>query len=147
MWCHFFLTVNPPKIIWHPKDQSVATGKNTEFSIKATGDKLLFQWKKNDNDLSDSDKYRGTKTYTLWIAAVEDSDEAQYRCLVKNDVGELLSDPARLRIGKFLVATKFKSLSKISLFLVYGPIIDDATSSHYIKPRNGISVALILQLH
>ena len=147
MWSDFFLTVNLPKIIWHPKDQSVATGKNTEFSIKATGDKLLFQWKKNGLDLSDSDKYRGTKTHTLWIAAVEDSDEAQYRCLVKNDVGELLSDPARLRIGKFLVATKSKSLSKISLFLVYGPIIDDATSSHYIKPRNAISVALMLRLH
>ena len=99
----FFLTVNPPKITQHPKDQSVPTGKNTDFTIKATGDKLFFQWKKNGHDLNDNDKYRGTKTHTLRIVAVEQSDEAHYSCLVKNDVGELLSDPALFRIGKFLV--------------------------------------------
>ena len=103
-WCYFVLTVNPPKIIQHPKDQSVATEKNAVFSIKATGDELLFQWKKNDHDLSDNDKYQGTKTHTLRIAAMEESDETRYRCLVKNDVGELLSDPALFRTSKFLVA-------------------------------------------
>ena len=111
----FLSTVNPPKIIQHPKDWSVATGKNTDLSIKATGDKLLFQWKKNGHDLSDCDKYQGTKTHTLRIVAVEEIDEAHYRCLVKNDVGELLSDPAPLRASKFLVATKSQSRSKISL--------------------------------
>ena len=101
----FFLTVNPPKIIQHPKNQSVATGANIDFTIEATGDKLLSQWKKNDNDLSDNDKYRGTKTRTLIILKVKESDEAHYRCFVKNDVGELLSDPALLTVSKFFVAT------------------------------------------
>ena len=106
----FFLTVNPPKINQHPKDQSVATGMDMEFSIKATGDNLLFQWKKNGHDLSDNDNYRGTKTHTLRIVAVEESDKAHYSCLVKNDVGEVLSDPA---ISKFLVANKSQSLNTI----------------------------------
>ena len=76
---------------------------STDFSIKATGDNLLFQWKKNGHDLSDNDKFEGTKTHTLWIVAVEESNEAHYSCLVKNDIGELLSDPALLRVSKFLV--------------------------------------------
>ena len=76
-----------------------------DFSIKATGDELLFQWQKDGCDLSDNDKYRGTKTHTLWIVAVKEADEANYRCFVKNDVGELFSDPALLRVSKFLVAT------------------------------------------
>ena len=107
----FILTVNPPNITQHPKDQSIATGMDIDFSIKATGDNLLFQWKKNSHDLSDSVKYQGAKTHTLRILAVEESDEAHYSCLVKNDVGELLSDPALLRISKFLVATKIRTWS------------------------------------
>ena len=101
----FFLTVNPPKINQHPKDQSVATGKDIDFSIKATGDNLLFQWKKNGDDLSGNHKYRNVKTDTLRIVTVEKSDEAHYRCFVKNNGGELLSNPALLRVSKFLVAT------------------------------------------
>ena len=108
-----FLTVNPPKINQHPKDQSVATGMDMDFSIKAMGDNLLFQWKKNGHDLSDNLKYRGTKTHTLRIVAVEESEQAHYSCLVKNDVGELLSDPALLRISEFLAATKAQSLNTI----------------------------------
>ena len=76
-----------------------------DFSINATGYNLLFQWKKNGHDLRDNYKYWGTKTHILWIVAVEESDKAHYSCLVKNDVGELLSDPAVLRVSKFLVAT------------------------------------------
>ena len=105
IWCYFFLTVNSPKITQHPNDQSVATGMSTDFSIKATGDNLLFQWKKNGHDLSDNHKYRGTNTHSLRIVAVEESNEAHYSCLVKNDIGELLSDSALLRVSKFLVGT------------------------------------------
>lgn len=64
------------------------------------GDKLLFQWNKDGRDLSDNDKYRGTRTQILKILEVNKSDEAQYRCFVKNDVGQLLSDPAVLRVSK-----------------------------------------------
>ena len=109
----FFLIVNPPKINQHSKDQSVATGMDMQFNIKATGDNLLFQWKKNGHDLSDNHKYRGTKTHTLRIVAMEESDKAHYSCLVKNDLGELLSDPALLRVSKFLVANKSHSLNTI----------------------------------
>ena len=69
------------------------------------GDKLLFQWNKDGHDLSDNDKYRGTRTQILKILEVNESDEAHYRCFVKNDVGQLHSDPAVLRVSKCLVAT------------------------------------------
>ena len=109
-----FLTVNPPKIIQHPKNQSVAIGVNIGFRIEATGVKLQFQWKKNDDDLSDNKKYRGTKTHTLIILKVKEIDEAHYRCFVKNEVGELLSDPAPLTVSKFLVATS--SICNVKLY-------------------------------
>ena len=111
LWCFiehyyfnsfFFLTVNPPKITRHPKNQSVAIGVNVEFNIGATGKNLQFQWQKDGSDLINSAKYRGVYTDTLRIVAVEGSDEGDYRCLVKNDVGRLFSNEALLSFGKLL---------------------------------------------
>ena len=44
-----------------------------DFTIKATGFKLLFQWKKNGHVMGDNGKYIGAKTLTLQIVAVEES--------------------------------------------------------------------------
>ena len=76
---------------------------NVEFSIDATGDNLQFQWQKDGSDLnSDSDKYWGVNTDTLYIVATEGSDEGDYRCLVENDVGKRFSNTALLSFGKLL---------------------------------------------
>ena len=45
-----FFSVDPPKVIQHPNTQSVPTGAQTTFTVKATGDYLTFQWQKNGSD-------------------------------------------------------------------------------------------------
>ena len=101
----FFPTVDPPKIIRHPKNQSVSPGEDVDFSIEATGDKLQFKWQKNSIDLSDDDKYMGVNTDNLQIAEVKGIDEGDYRCLVENDVGKQFSDKAVLSFGELLATT------------------------------------------
>ena len=98
-----FLTVDPPKITQHPENKLVATGTSTTFTVEASGDDLHFQWKKDGKDLHDGNKYCGTNTHTLHIKDVEKSDKRSYQCLVKNDVGEKLSQEADLGVGKFVV--------------------------------------------
>ena len=100
--CLFFLTVDPPKITQHPESKSVATGTSTTFTVEASGDELQFQWRKDGKDLHDGDKNQGTKTHTLHIKHVDKSDKGSYQCLVKNDVGEKLSEEADLGVGKFV---------------------------------------------
>ena len=95
----------------------MVTGTPTVFTVGATGDNLQFQWQKNFRDLSDGDKYRGTVTDTLQILHVEKDDESHYRCLVKNDVGEMFSDEALLSVSK-LLAVIVHELTKI-IFSVY----------------------------
>ena len=74
--------------------------------MKATGDELQFQWKKDGSkDLHDGSKYRGTKTHTLHIHSVEKSDKGSYQCLVKNDVNEVLSEKADLAVCKLVIIT------------------------------------------
>ena len=93
-------SAEPPRITQHPKDQSVATGADVSFHVEATGDDLTFQWQKNQSDLDDGDRCCGTHTSTLHIIEVEMSDKGRYRCLVKNAVGEELSDEALLTVSK-----------------------------------------------
>ena len=103
----FFLTVDPPKITQHPESKSVATGVSTTFTVEATGDDLHFQWKKDSEKLLDGRKYRGTKTHTLRIKDMEKSDKGSYECLVKNDVGEELSEEADLVVSKLVMKFVF----------------------------------------
>ena len=100
--CLFFLTVDPPKISQHPESKSVATGATTTFTVEATGDNLQFQWRNNGKDLHDSNKYCCTKTHTLHIKDAEKSDKGSYQCLVKNDVGEEMSEKVDLTVSKLV---------------------------------------------
>ena len=83
-----------------PKEQSVAPGTDAEFQVKATGDGLHFQWKKDYKKLHDGIKYYGTKTDTLGIKDVEKTDKGHYQCLVKNDNGEKPSNKAKSTVGE-----------------------------------------------
>ena len=85
-----------------PKEQSVTPGIVATFRVKATGDRLQFQWKKNCEDLHDDSKYGGTNTDTLRIKDVEKSDKGCYQCLVKNNCKEM-STEVELTVGKLVV--------------------------------------------
>ena len=93
-------SADPPNITEHLKDQSVATGADVTFQVEATGDDLNFQWRKNHSDLHDCNRYCDTHTDTLHIVKVEKNDKGRYSCLVKNAVGEKLSDEAFLAVSK-----------------------------------------------
>ena len=86
----------------HPEGQSVTPGMVVEFRVKATGDHLQFQWKKDCKDVHDGSKYRGTNTNTLCIKDVEKSDKGCYQCLVKNYIRGRFSEEAVLKVSKFI---------------------------------------------
>ena len=52
--------------------------------------------------MHDCSKYHGTKTHTLQVKDVEKNDKGGYQCLVKNDVGEKLSEEADLVVSKLV---------------------------------------------
>ena len=87
-----------PIITQDPDCQSVEVGTEAVFRVKATGDKLHFQWQKNERNLCDSDRYCGIETDTLRIIEVKDRDKGCYRCIVKNDLERKVSKEAWLTI-------------------------------------------------
>ena len=92
-----------------PKEQSVAPGMEANFQVKATGDCLVFKWKKDSKDLHDGVNYCGTQTHTLRIKDVKKSDKGGYQCFVKNNYGNKLSNEAKLTVSKWVLRSNLLS--------------------------------------
>ena len=107
-----------------PKEQSVAPGTDAEFQVKATGDGLHFQWKKDYKELRNGVKYRGTDTDTLSIIDVEKTDKGYYQCLVKNDNGEKVSNEVKLTVGEWVLKTLIYSFQPNIMLSFHISIVD-----------------------
>ena len=111
-------SVDPPKIIRHPENQSVATRADTMITVETTGDKLQFQWQKDGIDIDHSEPRlqcnSAGNASTLYIKDTKKSDKGHYRCLITNPVERrgLLSTAVYLLVCKsVIVLLVLKSIS------------------------------------
>ena len=75
-----------------------------QFSMTAIGKgKLKYKWRKDGVYLNDGIRIKAASTSTLSITAVQKSDEAEYTCVVADDVESVTSQPAILTLGKSIV--------------------------------------------
>lgn len=117
----FFLTVSPANITTHPYDQIVAQGGTAEFSVNASGDGLIYQWQRNDANISDNHtKYEGVSTAVLTINDAEVDDAGIYKCIVFNEAGDnVTSNEAILTVSKSAYVMPLQYLCvKISIFFM-----------------------------
>ncbi len=85
-----------PEITGNPEDVSVVAGDSTTFSVSATGTTpLLYQWQKNDSDITGAT----AMTYTTTATTAADSGSL-FRCIVSNNVGSDTSRAAMLKVNK-----------------------------------------------
>ncbi len=75
-----------------PKDTSVQTNLTATFSVTATGTSVSYQWQKNGTNRT------GDTLATLTIANVKLADSGSYKCIVKNQCGQLESAVAKLTV-------------------------------------------------
>lgn len=81
-------------IVGHPFSQTVNPGTPVGFSVFAFGSEpLTYQWQKNGSDIL------GATSSSYFIFWTQESDEGQYRCIVRNPVGEDISNPATLTVN------------------------------------------------
>ena len=100
-----FLSGEPLKIINHPKSLSnISPGTAVSFTIQATEtDPLSYQWQWKSAE--EEGEWQPCCTewsvgVTLTIPSVKKSNAGQYRCIVSNYAGTLISKPAQLSVGK-----------------------------------------------
>jgi len=82
-----------PIVSRHPDDQTVIAGGDATFSIRALGTSpISFQWQFKGADLP------GQTSSTLTLTGVSFAQAGQYRAVVSNAVGVVLSDEATLTV-------------------------------------------------
>ena len=89
-----FTGSDAPNITQHPVSQTIASGQPVTFSVSASGTPpLAYQWQRNTVDIA------GATSPNFTIAAVSVADNgAQFHCIVSNDAGSAMSNPATLTV-------------------------------------------------
>ena len=89
-----------PTIDTQPASQTVTAGETAKFSVTATGENLSYQWQQStDNGNSWKDIADETNaTYTTGKTTM-DMNGTQYRCVVSNSAGSVISNAATLTVS------------------------------------------------
>ncbi len=88
------------RIAAQPQDVHVPTGQSAEFTIGVAGQgQWTYQWRLDDQPLSDNGHFSGATTDTLTIDSVSCDDTGAYDCVVTAECGNITSDSAALTTG------------------------------------------------
>lgn len=87
-----------PALGKQPGDVQADPGETATFDVIAF-DATGIRWRKDGVELEDGDGVFGSRTAQLTIPAVETDDVGYYDAVLFNECGQLLSDPAQLRVG------------------------------------------------
>ena len=73
-----------PSVIQQP-EHALNSDPGTTVSLSiVTTNAVFHQWQVNDSDIHNNDKYEGTRTRTLVIRDIQESDEGLYTCIFGN---------------------------------------------------------------
>lgn len=103
--------VSAPTITAQPISQTVEEGNPATFTITASGSDLQYLWQKSaDNGISwiEADGAATEATYTT-EAATTGMNGLQYRCVVRNSLGEITSNAAILTVKHSLTHYEYKA--------------------------------------
>ena len=89
----------PPMITSPPTDQLVNAGAQVLFSVTATGDSLIYQWRRNGVALA------GKTGSFLLLSNAQAANVGNYDVVVKNSYGTVISSPAALQLIALLNIT------------------------------------------
>ena len=91
---------NPPVIRTHPAGRVARTGTDVTFTMAAQGSAPLhYQWRKDENDLSDGGRLSGATSPSLTITGALESDSGEYSVVVTNEFGSATSSNATLLVS------------------------------------------------
>ncbi|MBM2813465.1 MAG: C-terminal target protein [Ignavibacteria bacterium] len=137
-----------------PADTSICAGKDFEsgFEIETnfSQEKPAYQWMRNSVDLSDGDKYSGTKTKLLKIKNTRTNDSGLYSCNISFNHTKFFVNPPEIRIlidsaPKILFQTPdkiifAKSGEKVILFVSVKNLPDCKYQWYFLQNGNSLPI-------
>ncbi|MSU21621.1 MAG: hypothetical protein EXS30_09530 [Pedosphaera sp.] len=91
----------PPTITQDPSPAFGATNAVVQLTVKATGDNLTYQWRKNGKSVPNGGHVSGATTDTLTISSLGADDAAIYSVAVFNAAGSVVSKNATVNVTKY----------------------------------------------
>lgn len=87
-------TITPPRFTLQPSNAVFYTGTMARLFARAAGDtNLVYQWRRDGTNLSNSIKYSGALSATLSVSNVSAGDAGSYSLVVTNIAGAITSAP------------------------------------------------------
>lgn len=130
----FTITVNyqPTTITTQPQNVAVTVGQPAAFTVAATGSNLAYRWQQStDGGNTWTDITGATGENYTTAATTMNMNGCQYRCVVKGDGGEVVSNAATLTVNP--VPVNGVTLDKNTLVLFTG---ESATLTATVAPEN-----------
>ena len=125
--------VKAPTITTPPTNQSVTVGQTASFTVEANGDSLSYQWQQKTSGSEWTNIPNATSSTYAITNTTTDMSGNQYRCVVSNSAGSVISDAATLTVGTASVSVTGVTLDKTSLSLFTG---NTATLTATVQPSN-----------
>lgn len=88
-----------PRVMAQPVFQTVTVGKDVTFRIFAAGDGMTYQWQYSKDNGSSWVNWTGKTKISFTVKASETNNGCLYRCVVKNSIGSVTSNSARLTVS------------------------------------------------
>ena len=95
-----------------PTEQERSLGESAHFSIQTSGTVQRYQWFRDAQALSNSDKYEGTTSAELTIKALGFDDRAAYSCQITSECSQEMSQAAYLKIKKLPQSIRFDAIAE-----------------------------------
>lgn len=131
--------VTPPFITQHPEGDTVLEGNVEVLRCDAIGDvPLSYLWWKNSSpqgSFSDSS--------TLRLSNIERDDAGEYRCLVENPVGVIMSKVADVNvayIGSFPSSTSSETIAVGEAYIISCPPIESYPEPTKFWTKDGVNI-------
>lgn len=90
-------------ILSQPASTIQNLGDTTHFSVVASGTSLVYQWRKNDINMTDGGNVFGSTTQNLTLANVSTSDAATYSVFITNSEATVTSANVTLAVDDLVI--------------------------------------------
>ena len=87
-----------PKILSQPASQTAAAGESVTFKVVAAGVGMTYQWQYKTAGSSTWKDKSGATSASYTVTAKASYNGIQYRCVVKNSIGSVTSEEAKLTV-------------------------------------------------